>query len=176
MGVLEAAGQWAHTSSMFRSFLVSLLFSAAALAQAPGQPETVLAGIDIHHTTIPGIITLYGQPEGIYAAPAPYPAGTKQYKWGRLTVTLKVLTEPTATGDAITAIQIDGDGDGKPISRTGRGLKLGDKAQSIKKIYGVGPEGSSTTVQWPEGEVLLVHLNDKSRVDRLELTSKSSAK
>lgn len=141
-----------------------------ATAQAPGQPETLLAGIDIHHTRIPDIIKLYGEPEAVYAAPAPYPPGTKQYQWGRLTVTLKVLTEPTATGDAITAIQIDGDGDAKPISRTGRGLKLGDKAQAIKKVYGIKIEGSSATLQWPDGTVLFVHVDDKSRVDRLELS------
>jgi hypothetical protein len=157
-------------------FFVALFCATAAAAQAPGSPETVLAGIDIHHTRIPDIIKLYGEPEAVYAAPAPYPAGTKQYKWGRLTVTLRILTAPTATGDTITATQIDGDGDTKPISQTGRGLKLGDKAQAIKKLYGVELEGSSATLQWPDGEVLLIHVNDKSRVDRLELSLSRNSK
>jgi hypothetical protein len=154
------------------SVFAALFFITTAMAQAPGQPETLLAGIDIHHTKIADVIKLYGEPEGVYAAPAPYPSGTKQYKWGRLTLTLKILTEPTANGDAITAIQIDGDGDSRPISRTGRGLKLGDKPQSIKKIYGIELQGTSTTLRWPDGEMLLIRLDDKSRVDRLELSLK----
>jgi hypothetical protein len=151
---------------------LALIYATGALAQASGQPETVLAGIDIHHATTADVIKLHGEPEGVYAAPAPYPPGTKQYKWGRLTVTLRVLTEPTPAGDKITVIQIDGDGDTRPISRTGRGLRLGDKAQAIRKLYGVELDGSSTTLQWPDGEVLLIHMNDKARVDRLELRLK----
>jgi hypothetical protein len=157
-----------------RYVLFVLLGAAAVLAQS-GPPETALAGIDIHHTRIPDIIKIYGEPEGVYAAAAPYPAGTKQYKWGRLTVTLKILTEPTRQGDAITAIQIDGDGDGKSISRTGRGLKLGDKPQQIKKLYGTGATGASTILTWSTGETLQVHVGNKERIDRLELSVKSSA-
>jgi hypothetical protein len=157
-------------------FVFALLYATAAAAQASGQPETTLAGIDIHHSTIADAIKLHGEPEGVYAAPAPYPSGTKQYKWGRLTVTLRILTEPTPARDKITVIQIDGDGDNRPISRTGRGLRLGDKAQTIKKLYGVELNGSSVTLQWAEGEVLLIHRNDRARVDHLELSLKSSAK
>ena len=152
--------------------VASLLMTIPVATQARGESETVLAGIDIFHSTIADIVKLYGPPEGVYAAPEPYPAGTKQYKWGRLTVTLKVLTEPTKSGDQITAIQIDGEGDGKPISRTGRGLKLNDKQQEIKKIYGVEPADSSATLEWPDGVMLLVRTNAKARVDRLELTRK----
>ena len=159
---------------MIRNLLVILLLCSAAVAQEKNAPETVLAGIDILHTTIPDIIKLYGPPEGVFAAPEPYPAGTKQYKWGRLTVTLRVITEPTPTGNKITAIQIDGDGDGKPISRTGRGLKLGDKPAAIHKIYGIEPTGPSTTIQWPGGPTLLIRTDAKSRIDRLELTLKSN--
>ena len=129
----------------------------------------MLAGIDIHQTKIADIEKLYGEPEGIFAAPAPFPVGTKQYKWGRLTLTLLVLTEPLSSGDQITAIQISGQGDGKPISSTGRGLKLNDKEHEVKKIYGVEPSTPSTTLHWPTGETLLIHFNDKQRIDRLEL-------
>jgi hypothetical protein len=153
-----------------------LLFVLPAFAQAPGEPETVLAGIDLHHTPIASVAKLYGEPEGVYAAPEPYPVGTKQYKWGRLTVTLMVLTQPTSSGDNITTIQIQGEGDQKPISRTGRGLKLSDKADVIKKLYGVEPAAPSTTIKWASGEELIVHLNDKSRVDRLQLGLSSSPK
>lgn len=155
-----------------RYLLYVLLCSVAALAQS-GPPETTLAGIDLHQTHI-SAIKMYGEPEGVYAAPAPYPAGTKQYKWGRLTVTLKILTEPTPQGDAITAIQIDGDGNGKPISRTGRGLKLGDKPQQIIKLYGSAATGESTTLTWSTGETLQIHVGSKERIDRIELSVKSS--
>ena len=150
--------------------LVILLLSTAALSQEKAAPENVLAAIDIFHSTIPEIIKLYGPPEGVFAAPEPYPVGTKQYKWTCLTVTLRVLTEPTPAGDRIAAIQIDGDGDGKPISRTGRGLKLGEKAEAMRKVYGVEPSGQSTTIEWPNGLTLLVRANEKSRIDRLELS------
>jgi hypothetical protein len=144
------------------------------LAQTPGPPETVLAGVDIHQTKIPEIIRMYGEPEGVFAAPAPFPAGTKQYNWGRLTLTLLVLTEPSPSGDRITAIQISGEGDGKPISSTGRGLKLDDKQQQIKKIYRVKSSGALTTLHWSSGETLMIRLNDKQRVDRLELKLESA--
>lgn len=149
------------------------MLSSIAVAQDKGMPETVLAGIDIFHTTIPDIIKLYGPPEGVYAASEPYPVGTRQYKWGRLTVTLRVLTEPSPSGDKVTAIQIDGDGDGKPISRTGRGLKLSDKPEAIHKIYGQKSSGNTVTLEWPDGIVLMVRINEKSRVDRLELSLKN---
>jgi hypothetical protein len=163
-----------NSVTAIRYIVFALLCCIAARGQS-GPAETMLAGIDIHQTRISDIINLYGEPEGVYAAPAPYLAGTKQYKWGRLTVTLKVLTEPTPRGDSITAIQIDGDGNGKPISETGRGLKLGDKPQSIKKVYGIEPTNSSANLTWPSGERLLIHLGTKGRVDRIELSFKSSA-
>ena len=160
-----------------KSLQTLVLLAACALAgitavAQTSPPETVLAGIDIFHAKIADVISLYGPPEGVYAAPEPYPAGTRQYKWGRLTVTLKVLTEPTPSGDQITVIQIDGEGDGKPISRTGRGLKLNDKAKEITRVYGATPAGSSATLTWPDGVSLFVRLNGQSRIDRLELARK----
>jgi hypothetical protein len=157
---------------MWRYALILLFLALPALSPTQGSPETVLSGIDIHQTLIANVTKLYGEPEGVFAVPAPYPEGTKQYKWGRLTVTLLVLTKPSASGDRISAIQIEGEGDGKPVSRTGRGLKLGDKSEMIKKIYGVDPKSPDTTLEWPSGETLVIHLNDKSRVDRLELSLK----
>jgi hypothetical protein len=156
--------------------LVVIVLAISAVAQSSGEAETTLAGIDMFHTKVPEIIALYGQPDAVYGAPAPYPSGTKQYKWGRLTLILKVLTEPAASGDAITAIQIEGEGDDKPMSRTGRGLKLNDKSQAIKKIYGVEAVNSSARLEWPNGVVLLIHLNDRSRVDRIKLTRNIPAK
>lgn len=152
--------------------LLSVLAAPPVSAQASSEPDAVLAGIDIFHTTISDVIKLYGPPEGVYAAPEPYPAGTKQYKWGRLTVTLRVLVQPTNSGEQITAVQIDGEGDGKPISRTGRGLKLNDKQQQIKKLYGIEPSASSASIEWADGIGLFIRVNAKSRVDRIELTRK----
>jgi hypothetical protein len=161
---------------MWRYALILLFVALPALSQTQGSPETVLSGIDIHHTLVADVTKMYGEPEGVFAVPAPYPEGTKQYKWGRLTVTLLVLTRTLASGDRISAIQIQGEGDGKPISRTGRGLKLSDKSEIIKKLYGVEAKFPETTLEWPSGETLVVHLNDKSRVDRLELSLKDSPK
>ncbi len=150
-----------------------LLLAVTALAQnAPGTPETNLAGIEIH-STVADIQKLYGIQDAMLAIPPdPYPPGTKMYKWGRLTLTLKVLTEPSPTGEAIRVIQIEGEGEREshPISRTGRGLKLGDKPAAIKKIYGVAPSGDETKLQWSNGTVLVIHVGgSKERVDSLEL-------
>jgi hypothetical protein len=161
---------------MWRYALILLLLVLPTMSQTQGSPETVLSGIDIRHTPIANVTKMYGEPEGVFAVPAPYPEGTKQYKWGRLTVTLLVLTQASASGDRISAIQAQGEGDGKPISRTGRGLKLSDKSEMIKKIYGVGAESPETMIEWPSGETLIIHLNDKSRVDRLELRLKDTSR
>lgn len=156
-----------------RAFLLWLaLLPAIVLAQASGAPETTLAGINIESATIADVIQLYGQPEAIYAVPDPYPAGTKQYKWGRLTLTLAVLTEPAASGSRITAIQIEGDGDNTSASSTGRGLKLGEKEQAIKKIYGVESLGPDIRLNWKR-TALLIYLK-KSRITRMELLLQSS--
>ncbi len=156
--------------------ILALLLTSLLLAQtvpnAAGQPESSLAGIDPNHTTIDAIQQMYGLQEAVFAVPPdPYPEGTKLYKWGRLTVTLKVLTEPSANGEVIRAISIEGEGEpgNKPIHKTGRGLKLGDKGSEIKKIYGVEPVNGQATMLWKDGTTLLVTLNEKGRVSKLEL-------
>ena len=139
---------------MLRLLLPFLLLCLSALAQNPtGSPEDVLAGINIHSMHIADVQKIYGQQEAVYAVPpGPYPEGTKLYKWGRLTVTLKVLTEPSINGEVIRAIQVEGQGEpgDKPINKTGRGLKLKAKATDVKKIYGVDPAGPETSVHWPD--------------------------
>ncbi len=152
---------------------VSLSAAQATNSSAPGEPESVLAGIDIRHMRIADVQRLYGEQEAMYAVTAdPYPTGTKLYKWGRLTVTLKVLTEPTVKdGDVIRAIEIQGEGDpgNKAINKTGRGLKLGAKAGEAKKIYGVEAVDGQTKIRWSDGTTLVVTLNEKERVSKLEL-------
>ena len=159
---------------MLKQLLAAVLLSCsfAAAQTATGPPETVLAGIDLRHTTIAAIQKLYGQQDAMYAVPPdPYPQGTKLYKWGRLTVTLRVLTEPSPQGEVIKAVQVEGQGEpnDKPINKTGRGLKLSAKASEINKIYGREPSGAETKIQWPDGTILIVTLNDKQRVGKLEL-------
>ncbi|MGZ4815575.1 MAG: hypothetical protein ACXVZV_09215 [Terriglobales bacterium] len=158
---------------MLKQLLAAILLCCSFLAAqtATGSPETVLAGIDIRHTTIPGIQKLYGQQDAMYAVPPdPYPQGTKLYKWGRLTVTLKVLTEPSPQGDVVKAIEVEGEGEpqDKPINKAGRGLKLGAKASDIKKLYGVDSSNGETKIQWLDGTTLIVTLK-KERVSKLEL-------
>jgi len=154
-----------------------LLLLAQTASNISGAPETTLAGIDILHTTIPDVHKMYGEQEALYAVPPdPYPAGTKLYKWGRLTVTLKVLTEPSPSGEIIRAISVEGEGEPgkKPINRTGRGLSLGAKASEIKKLYGVEPEKGFATIKWADGTTLVVGLNNKDRVNKLELRAIAS--
>ncbi len=154
-------------------FCASLAAAQTATQLAAGEPESVLAGIDIRHMRVADVQRLYGEQEAMYAVTAdPYPAGTKLYKWGRLTVTLKVLTEPTVKdGNLIRAIAIQGEGDpaNKAINKTGRGLKLGAKADEVRKLYGMHAGDGSTMIQWSDGTTLVVTVNEKERVSKLEL-------
>ena len=155
-------------------FLLSTSFLAAQTATtlASGEPETVLAGINVRQMRILAVQKLYGEQEAMYAVPPnPYPEGTKLYKWGRLTVTLKVLTEPSTNGDVIHAIEIQGEGEpgDRAINKTGRGLKLGAKSGEVKKLYGLETTGGQTKIQWSDGTTLVVTLNEKGRVSKLEL-------
>lgn len=159
---------------MIRGFLAVLSLSGALVfAQtATGPPETGLAGINIRAMKISDVQKLYRQQDAMYAVPPdPYPAGTKLYKWGRLTLTLKVMTEPSPAGEVIRAIEIDGEGEpqDKPINKTGRGLKLGAKIAEIKKLYGVDLANGLATIKWNDGTTLVIGVNDKGRINKLEL-------
>lgn len=156
----------------FAVLMLACALLAAQTLTAAGDPETVLAGIDIRQMGIADIQKMYGQQEAMYAVPPdPYPPGTKLYKWGRLTVTLKVLTEPSAKGELIRAIEVQGEGEpGKQaINETGRGLRLGAKASEIKKLYGVEPSNGPATIRWSDGTTLVVTVNERGRVSKLEL-------
>lgn len=167
-----------HWLGMLRRLFIIVLFGLATVAQvatapAAGEPESVLAGIDIRHMRIADVQKLYGEQQAMYAVTAsPYRAGTKLYQWGRLTVTLKVLTEPTIKdGEVIRAIEIGGEGEpgDKAINKTGRGLKLGARGGEVKKIYGIGPIDGQRKIQWGDGTTLVITLNEKERVRKLEL-------
>jgi hypothetical protein len=168
---VKSIGLYSVCSGLCLLFICAVC--SAQTASAPsGSPETVLAGIDIHHTTIASIEKTDGPHDAMYAVPPnPYPPGTKLYKWGRLTVTLKVLTEPKGSSEVIRAIEVEGEGEpgDKAINKTGRGLKLGAKAGDIHKLYGVDAANGSATLQWSDGTTLIVTLNDKNRVHKMEL-------
>lgn len=165
---------------MRRLGLMLLLFSAALTlpqSDALDNPETTLAGINVRASRIADVQKLYGQQQSMYAvSQGGYPEGTKLYKWTRLTVTLKVLTEPAATGEVIRAIEVEGEGEPgkKAINLTGRGLSLGAKTGEIKKLYDVEPVSGSATIKWPDGTMLIVGVNEKGRVNRLELRAPRS--
>jgi len=157
---------------MPRRLILLLVVSCSVVIAQTGLPETSLAGINLHQMRIADVQRLYGQQEAVYAVPpGRYPAGTKLYKWGRLTLTLKVLTEPLPTGEAIRAVEIQGEGEpgDKAINRSGRGLKLSSKSSEVKKLYGVDAIDGSTVIKWSDGTTLVVGFNDKHRVNKLEL-------
>jgi hypothetical protein len=81
------------------------------------------------------------------------------------------MTEPSVNGEIIRAIEIQGEGEpgDKPINKTGRGLKLGAKSKDIQKIYGVEPATPETKIQWPDGTTLIIGMNEKGHVSKLEL-------
>jgi len=167
---------------MLRVLGLLVLFSASsAVAQSgrsvPGEPERSLAGINFTQTGTADIEKMYGAHSAMIAVTEePYPAGTKLYKWGRLTVTLKVLTEPEAGHDVIRDIEVRGEGEpgNQLINRTGRGLKLGAKTSEIKKIYGIDGVSGANTLQWPDGTTLVIDVSEAGRVSRLELRAPNS--
>ncbi len=161
-------------------FIFLLLYSALLFAQESpsGAPETTLSGINIRASSIADVQQLYGQQQSMLAVNSGgYPEGTKLYKWTRLTVTLKVLTEPSAKAEVIRAIQVEGEGEPgkKPINQTGSGLSLGDKASKIKDVDGTEPMDGSATVRWPDGTTLIIGVSEKGRVNKLELRVPQSA-
>ena len=90
--------------------LASFMLSAQTETQGTGAPERVLAGINLQQMKIPEVQKMYGPQEAMYAVPPdPYPPGTRLYKWGRLTVTLKVLTEPAPNGEVIRVVEVSGE-------------------------------------------------------------------
>jgi hypothetical protein len=170
-----------RTLILFLLIISSFTLAQPAAFTPSGPPETSLAGIEIRQFKIEDAVRLHGKPDGIIGINQdPYPPGTKMYKWGRLTVTLHVLTQPVGQPpmETITAIQIKGQGDPQKssISQTGRGLKLGSKASEIKKLYGdYRADGPNVELAWPDGTRLTIHLNDKSRIDQMELTFTQAA-
>jgi hypothetical protein len=151
---------------------VFLFLALHVSAQQPTEPaETTLAGIELGRTTIADIEKMYGKANVVQSA-----GETTLFQWQRLTVTLTVATQfdsknPSNPSGTVISVAIQGQGDNKEISRTGKGLKLGAKASDIRKVYGVQETQPSTTVTWPNGTTLLIRIDDKSRVDRLELTT-----
>jgi hypothetical protein len=153
-----------------------LFFSLYSHAQsATGPPETSLAGIELGHTTIADIEKMYGKANVVSNA-----GGTTLFQWQRLTVALTIATQfdpknPSDPSGTVISVAVQGEGDNKPISRTGRGLKLGAKVSDVKKIYGVEANSGTTTLNWPNGTTLSVRLADNQKIDRLELTTSASS-
>ncbi len=155
-------------------FALLLLWSALLLAQATpsGAPETTLAGINIRFNNITDVEELYGEQQAMYAVSQKgYAEGSKLYQWTRLTLTLKVLTQPSPAGEKISAIEIKGEGEPgkKAVNSTRRGLRLGAKSSDIKKLYDVDPVNGSATIKWADGTTLIVGVSEKGRVNKLEL-------
>lgn len=96
---------------------------------AGGQPETVLAGIDLTSTTYKKIVRLYGKPTK--QQKVPNNPGWTGYIWELPGAKLEV----DAQGEEITGVYVEGTATGR-IGSTGRGLKLRGDIESIRRIYG----------------------------------------
>jgi hypothetical protein len=100
--------------------------------QASGKPETTLAGINLETTTLIDVIRLYGLPtREERTSRDPDWIG---YIWELPQAKIELSFYNTGTGN-IADIYVEGTTKGQ-IGSTGRGLKLGDDLNKLKRIYG----------------------------------------
>ena len=122
-------------------FLLSfLLFQSTAKADhlpeesiASGKPEITLAGINLKSTTLKDVIRMYGSPTRQKKAfNNPHWTG---YVWELPHAKLELGVSSGPSGTRIRNIYVEGTTDGQ-VGTTGRGLKLGDDINKLKRIYG----------------------------------------
>jgi hypothetical protein len=113
---------------------------------ATGQPEKILAAINLEKTKFDDVVRMYGPPTREVKVPN-NPAWTG-YVWETARAKLEVSVNRGPAGDAIGDVYIEGTDSG-PMGSTGRGLRLGDDMRTLKRIY-----GSRFEVSHPSGASL----------------------
>lgn len=144
---------------------------------AKGKPDTVLAGVDVYHTTVEQLIKRWGQPSLVRDIPDQGTvAGGRDYIWKK---DGHKIDCGTWNDKGVRSIVYSVDVQGTQIDRrfsTGRGLVIGQNGTSVRKIYGdryvVSPYHSGMrqlTIQWADDTTLYVLIDRSNRVVGLHL-------
>jgi hypothetical protein len=158
--------------------LTLLLFSIICNAdhlppelQARGRPEKELARIHLEHTKLPDVIRMYGKPSKVEKQPSPPDIALTDYYWNLSNGRLHLLMDQ----DYISLVEVEGS-----ALRTGRGLKIGDDLNDVRRIYGSRykvrkiPSANihEVMIQWRSEEFsLVVGLNKRGRIKSLSLSA-----
>ena len=166
----------------FLLFLISTSLFLGATARADhlpenllarGRPEEVLAGIHLERTKLSEIIRAHGKPSKIDG---------DDYYWEKHGWTLHLVIYRGAgivNGEYIAMIEVEGKNVPHLLSRTGRGLQLGDTMLAVQRIYGrkykkdrLENKNIQIVVQWRRKEVTLIaEFDRKGRIRTLLLVA-----
>jgi hypothetical protein len=111
-----------------------------ATLMAMGSPEDTLAGINLRSATWDHVLKKYGSPA--QTIKAPNNPGWRGYLWQSAATRLEVQVSHGKTRpyvDTITVVRLGSASTMDQLAAagvTGRGLKLGDSLDDLKKIYG----------------------------------------
>jgi hypothetical protein len=151
---------------------------------ARGRPETVLAGIDLKHTTIEKIVKRFGKPtaEKRWEPAMPNSVGQIDYYWHKKGLDLHVgiqYSNKEPDWKPVDRVEI-GPGTSRQLGKTGAGLKLGDSLSDLRRLYGRRfhmrdiPKSKihDVMIQWRREEYSLVAtLDQRNRITSLTLVT-----
>lgn len=175
------------TTSFLIQIFCLLICSSLLLADhlppskvAIGEPEHVLADVNIYDDTIDGVTQRLGKPDRFNASTnADYPPGSgeRSYEWNRNGVRLRVGTEFRTDAktkkiieSAPMIVDVWGERPGD-FGMTGRGLPLGADLAAIRKVYGprFQKDAHAVTFHWKDETTLLVDLSKEGRIVHMQL-------
>jgi hypothetical protein len=164
---------------LFATLVVSLTNASAddvaASKLARGKDELVLAGIEVHKTSIDTVLRKLGKPTQKRQDPPAAVEGERFYVWRKPNVTVEVATgfaeKPIFKGglrEIPSSVTVDGT-DGI-LGRTGRG-RLGAPYSTVARIYGTQyvTKCRQITLEWKTGTTLEVRWNQKGLIDHIEV-------
>ena len=150
---------------------------------ARGRPETILAGIDLKHTSFEKIVRLYGKPteQKRWEPGLPNSSGAIDYYWRRRGLNLHVQVEflPERPDWKSVGLAAVGRGTSRKV-KTGVGLGIGDTLSDLRRVYGNRyhlrdiPKLNihDAMFQWRQEEYSLVaELDHKNRITSLTLVT-----
>ena len=154
--------------------------------QARGAPETRLAGIRLNdRTRLADVVRLYGQPTRVEAWESDDVniSGSYDYYWFRPGLNLHVLVERLPRKlpgwEYVSLVEVYS-GTSNKIARTGKGLRVGDSLNALRRAYGYRfkirdiPKLKihDVMVQWQREEYSLVAtLDRRNKITGLSLSA-----
>ena len=137
----------------------------------PGPADTVMCGIDVANAHMEDLIQNFGSPTSSHASPCdgcPSNSGANSHAWKLGTATLTASTEfyTDAFGkkiEPVLVMKLQGDNRAKNL-RTGRGLRLGDSAATVKRLYGTVFRTAPVNSERLPGSMMTYCFSDESEL------------